>query len=230
MHLVKRAKLVRLVPVGVAALLLLTGCDQSAGTAARVGHSAISTHDVDLVSRALCQERSDAASTQNDTRISLQLVHREAVGALVDATLSRQFAQQKGAFYSKDQLSQQLASIQPLIDKLPAADRDRTRTLIGRIFQGRLELSELGAQSLTLRGQRPTSQDQALSEGLKLRSAYDKKVKVVLNPRYDTDGPGKGGDGSQSLSKAVSSYAQGGQTSTQDPVWTAGLPANARCG
>jgi hypothetical protein len=223
-------RLTRVVPLGLAALLLITGCDQSTGTAAKVGSDTISTHDVDLVSKALCQERAGQASAQNDTRISLALVRKQAVTALVDAQLNQQYGDQRHAFYDKATLNQQVASLKTLIDKLPADDRARTQDLITGIFRGRLLLTQIGQQQLALTGQRATSQDQALTAGLKARAAYDKRTKVELNPRYDTDGPGKGGAGSQSLSKSVSTYAKDGGASSQDPSWTAGLPANLRCG
>ena len=223
-------RLTRVVPLGLAALLLITGCDQSTGTAARVGSDTISTRDVDLVSKALCEERTSQQSAQNDARISLALVHKQALTALVDAELSQQYGDKQHAFYDKATLNQQVASIKALIDKLPARDRARTRDLITGIFRGRLMLTQIGQQQLALTGQRATTQDQALTAGLKARAAYDKKTKVELNPRYETDGPGKGGAGSQSLSKSVSTYAKDGSASSQDPTWTAGLPANLRCG
>jgi hypothetical protein len=211
-----------------AALAVLSGCDQSPQTAARVGSDTISTHDVELMAQALCEEQSGATG-QNPAARPVSAVNSAALGALISSAIDRQYAAEHDLNYDRVSMAQQLEQLQPLIDKLPAKDQARTHELIKELFEGQLQVFQEAVAKLRATGVQPT---QALVQqaAQATEAEYAKKLDIDVNPRFDAPGPGHEGDGAQSLSRAVSSDAKTAQGADPDPSWVSGLPATQRCG
>ncbi|MGH3413844.1 MAG: hypothetical protein ACRDPH_12270 [Marmoricola sp.] len=221
----------RLVVPGVlvAGLLVLTGCSQDPSTAAQVGSGTISTQDVDLMSQALCVAHGEARKQQQGlTPIPVSVVHEQALQDLINTRLDQMLAKRQHIPANNAGVTQQLQRLNPLFRKLPAADRARTRVLLGNLLRGEGQIQQFGAAYLQSAGQRPNAQS-AMKAGQAQRSAFAKQVDVTLNPRYDVQGVGHTTN-AQSLSKPVSSFAKGATAATPNPQWAAQLPSNQKCG
>lgn len=224
-----RARVLPVIGVAVA-LVALSGCDESPTTAAHVGSQTISTDDVGLMAKALCEEQVAAkGSAQAPPAQPMSAVNSSALGALIQSAVDKQYAASKHLDYDKVSMAQQLEQLEPLIAKLPADDRKRTRELITQLFKGQLQIFQEVVAKLQATGVQPT---QALvQQGAQAtEDAYAKKLHVDVNPRYDAPTIGKSGDGSRSLSKAVSAGAKDAQATSPDASWVTGLPAAQRCG
>lgn len=226
MHRVMRPR--RLVPVVLAAVvLLLSGCDQSPQTAARVGNQTISTDDVHLLARALCKEQEAAGSAAQPRPLSA--ANDAALGTLISSALDAQYAAEHHLDYDRLSMADQLGRLQSLIDSLPAGDRARTKELIEQLFKGQLQLFKQAVDKLQAGGVQPTQQ--LVQQAAQATEAeYAKSVDIDVNPRFSAPGPGHQGDGAHSLSRAVSREAKAAQSEAPDASWVAGLPATQRCG
>jgi hypothetical protein len=217
-----------LVPLVLAAVvLLLTGCDQSPQTAARVGNQTITTDEVNLLAKALCKEQEQAGSGGSTRPVAA--ANNAALGTLIQSALDEQYAAKHDLDYDRLSLASQLDQLKSLIDGLPAKDRSRTRELIEQLFKGQLQVFQEAVTKLQAAGVQPTQQ--LVQQAAQATTAeFAKTVDIDVNPRYDAPGPGHQGDGAQSLSKAVSKDAKAAQSTDPDPSWVAGLPAPQRCG
>lgn len=230
MRAVRAARTLRRAPalaaVGVLATVGLSGC-QSLSTAATVGGQSISTHDVDLVTKALCVERSAAPKSMGSQTTPISQVQGQALTALISASLTSQFVH--GQKVDRRRLDQQMAGIAPLLRRVPAEDRAETRDLVARIVGSELKLSEIGTNAAGAQAS-SLKPDQVYALGQRVRSRFDRKVHVTVNPRYSVSGPGSHAGGGGSLSRAVSPDAKQGQQPQSDPGWVSGLPSSLRCG
>lgn len=220
----------RLLPVaGVAlALVALSGCDQSPISAAHVGSTTIPVHDVTLMRQALCTEQAgSAAGSQAPSAVSA--MNQSALAALVQSAVDAQYAAKEHLDYDRLQLASQITKLDPLIAKLPQKDQSRTRELITDLFRGELQLFQQGAAVVQESGQQPTQQSVQAAAN-KLEADYAATVKIKINPRFNTIGPGHGADGFQSVSRSVSAAATSAQSATPDPTWVLSLPSSQRCG
>jgi hypothetical protein len=218
----------RFVPVALAAaVLLLSGCDQSPQTAARVGNQTITTDDVHLLAQALCKEQESAGSGGTSRPVSA--AYDAALGSLIQSALDAQYAARHHLDYDRLSMADQLNQLGSLIDSLPAKDRARTRAIIEQLFKGQLQVFGEAVKRLQSSGVQPTQQlvQQATQA---LEADFAKSVKIKVNPRFDAPGPGHEGDGAHSLSRAVSSDAKAATAFQPDASWVAGLPATQRCG
>ena len=78
----------------MAALLLLTGCDQlSPGTASMVNGTRITTDEVKDVADAQCVAADEAAKGGSSTATAMSRVNQQSLFLLIDAELSKQYAE-----------------------------------------------------------------------------------------------------------------------------------------
>jgi hypothetical protein len=220
----------RLLPVAgvVLALVALSGCDQSPLSAADVGPTTISVHDVNLMAQALCTEQtSSAGGAQAPSAVSA--VNQSALAALVQSAVDAQYAAKENLDYDRLQLASQVTKLDPLIAKLPQKDQARTRELITDLFRGELQLFQQGAALVQQSGQQATQQSVQIAAN-KLEADFAATVKIKVNPRFNTVGSGHGADGFQSVSRSVSTTATAAQSATPDPAWVLSLPSSQRCG
>jgi hypothetical protein len=222
-------KLRLLSAVGAAlALVLLSGCDQSPQTAAHVGSTTITTDDLDLMAQALCAEASSGQS-QGQGAQPVSRVNSAALGALISSAVDAQYAAEHDLGYDRATMAQQLQQLDPLIAKLPEADQKRTKELITQLFKGQMQIFDEAVSKLRASGVQPT-QELVQQAAQATETEYAKKLDIDVNPRYSAPGPGHEGDGSQSLSRAVSGNAKTAASENPDPGWVTGLPATQRCG
>ena len=81
----------------VAALLLLTGCDQlPPGTASVVNGTSITDDEVADVADAQCVAADQAAQAGGATATAMSRVHQQSLFLLIDAELSKQYAEEEG--------------------------------------------------------------------------------------------------------------------------------------
>jgi hypothetical protein len=73
------------------------------------------------------------------------------------------------------------------------------------------------------------SDDDALSEGSKLRSKWARSVDVEVDPRYGTYAQGTLTPTSGSLSVPVSERATAGAKADPAATWVSGLPMSQKC-
>ena len=86
----------------VAALLLLTGCDQLApGTASVVNGAKITDDEVQDVADAQCVAADAAAKAGGGTATALSRIHQQSLFLLIDAEISKQYAEEEGLEASK---------------------------------------------------------------------------------------------------------------------------------
>lgn len=227
MPVVMKAK--RLLPVAALSLLVLSGCAQDPNVAARVQGQAISDHEVDVLSTALCAERSGSSGA---APTSLASVRSSALAALIDSHVDADLAKKNGLTYEPLTLAKQMQQLDTLIAKLPSGDQKLGTTLITDLLRGQLQLQQAVVRQLESSGQQPT--DQNVAAGVQqLESQHVATLSVKVNPRYDFSATSASGDGSQSVSEAVSSEAKSaigvlqGKTET---AYVAGLPAAQKCG
>ncbi|WP_310964962.1 hypothetical protein [Nocardioides terrisoli] len=221
----------RLLPMAGAALALvaLSGCAQSSQTAAQVGSQTISTSDLHLMTQALCTEQRHATGASAQPPSAISTVSNSALGALIESAIDRRYGDQHAVSYDKLTLAQEVNRLDPLISELPAADQARTRQLISDLFRGQMQVYQAATAQVRASGQAPTQQLVQQQVGA-IESATAKKVDITVNPQYDTSGPGHGGDGHGSLSRAVSSDAKNSVSAQPDASWVANLPAGQKCG
>lgn len=211
--------------VAMGACVSLSACQESPSAAAEVGGHRISVDDVQVVSRALCAERQSAPAGATGGPAALSQVEDQALQALVSARLTDQFTH--GAAVDETELNQQLSQVQPLIDRLPADQQEKAHDLISQIFVGQIRLTDVG---IKMAGGAKVQADQAYALGVQARAAFDKKVDVVINPRFraqDATGRSTKVD-DQAMSTPVSSMAKG--ATATDANWAVSLPAALRCG
>ena len=88
---------------------------------------------------------------------------------------------------------------------------------------------EAGRQALIAQGKSSPTDQEALAEGEKLRTAFAKHIEVDVDPRYGTYSNGNLRAGSGSLSIPVSARAFDGQSSDPSAAWVASLPTAQKC-
>lgn len=221
----------RLIPAAAVALALvaLSGCDQSSLTAAHVGSESISVQDLNLVTEALCTEQLDAQGAAARPPSAVSTTSGSALSALIESAIDRQYAASHQIGYDRVSLAKQVSQLDALISHLPAKDQDRTRELITDLFRGQMQMFQAATSQVQATGKAPDQQSvqQQMSA---IETSYAKTLDIKVNPRFDPIGPGHGGDGFQSLSRAVSTTGKNNTSQQPDASWVADLPAGQKCG
>lgn len=224
-----------LLAVGGASMLVLSGCAQSGGVAARVGDTTVSTSDVDFLTEVQCDILDKAAKQGQVQAVPVSRVRNQWVNTLVDAELNRQLAAREDLTYDRATLRSAMDQFESTLSQAPAKDRDRAREMIESIYRGQLQLVGLAQRNLASQGVSEPSEDDLRQAVTKALDDFRKKVDVDVNPAYGPDDDDLAGGVDPSLSLAVSSYAKDsrdGLSTTADPnaSWVGDLPDDQRCG
>ena len=104
---------------------------------------------------------------------------------LINTSLSRQFGASEGVQPNQAQVSAALAASEQNIASLPAEQRQVFRDTVREYAEGQLMLIEIGRRALTEAGKKNVTEQQAISEGTKLRNAWaDKSADVIGRPAF----------------------------------------------
>jgi hypothetical protein len=215
---------------GVVTAFVLSACQVHPGAAAVVGDQEISTQRVDAVAQALCSaNRGAAQSGQPASDLPSRGARQGALRVLIDSALAEQFGQAKGVHPDQEQVSAALAQNADGINALPADEQEAFREALKEYAEGQLMVIEAGRQSLAAQGKSSPTDEEALAEGEKLRTAFAKHIEIDVDPRYGTYSNGSLRASSGSLSVPVSARAFDGQSSDPSAAWVAALPAAQKC-
>ena len=214
----------------VAALLLLTGCDQLVpGTASVVNGAKITDAEVQDVADAQCVAADRAAKAGGGTATALSRIHQQALYLLIDAEISKQYAKEEGLEASKGLTDAFFSQFKSSLAELPEKPRTVLEDLFTDWAESRAVLVEAGSKAT---GQAPSQQniEQLLNAGLQERAKWVKNADVDTDPRYAPGKDGLPGGGDISVSEPSSDFAKDAGAQKADPEWVAALPANQKCG
>ncbi|MFL6156582.1 MAG: hypothetical protein ACJ72D_10840 [Marmoricola sp.] len=230
----KANRLVLLAAAGVSALLL-SGCSQSLGgdVAATVDGGTISNGDVRFLARLQCDAinaaAKDPAQASSVQPVSRKQIRADMVNALVQSRLNGELAKEQGVSYDRATYRQVMDQFEQSVKAAPAKDQARFRSMIGKLYQGQLEVYAIAAQELGAQGVDKPTQQQVQEQVNKIENDYRKQAEVKIDPVYGAS-KGVAGTADTSLSEPVSSFAKGSVASPEDASWVGKLPANQKCG
>ena len=217
-----------LAAVAAAAGLALSACSAHPGSAAVVGDESISDSRVDDVAGALCAAQSGGQSGGQD--LASRGARQGALDVLINSALSRQYGAAQGVQPDQEQVSAALAANARNISGLPAEHRQDFKDTLREYAEGQLMLIEVGRRELAKAGTRNATEQQAVSEGTKLRNAWAAKhAEVTVDPRFGEYSKNALLPKSGSLSVAASQSATDGGSPDPSPGWIASLPASQKC-
>jgi hypothetical protein len=228
---VRRPRITKVSAIAAAAAFALSGCGVHPGAAAVVGSTTITEDQVDAVAQGLCSANvgGAAASGQPAQDLASRGARQGALQVLLESELSRQLGEERGVEPDQEQVSAALARNEQGLALLPEDQRPAFRQALEHYAEGQLMLVEAGRQALREQGQAAPTDDQALAEGMKLRTAYAKTIDVEVDPRYGSYAKGTLHSDSGSLSIPVSARAFDGQSSDPSAAWVSALPASQKC-
>jgi SurA-like N-terminal domain len=217
-----------LAAVAAAVGLALSACSAHPGSAAVVGDESISDSRVDDVASALCAAQRGGQSGGQD--LASRGARQGALDVLINSALSRQYGASQGVQPDQEQVSAALAANAQNISGLPAEHRQDFKDTLREYAEGQLMLIEVGRRELAKAGTRNATEQQAVSEGTKLRNAWAaKNAEVTVDPRFGEYSKNALLPKSGSLSVAASQSATDGGSPDPSPGWIASLPASQKC-
>lgn len=210
----------------VVAALALTGCARSGQVAATVGDKTIKTSEVDFLTRMQCKA---AAATGQAAAASKARVRTDMVNVLVEDEILQAAAADGDGSYDRSTYASVMQQYAPLVDAVPAKDRDRFREFLGGYFRHQLQVREIAARKLSSQGVQNPSEEELAPAVQEIVKRYHDKLHPEINPQFGPDKDGVAGNADSSLSKAVSSFAK--QSLKPEPAgsWVSSLPARQRC-
>lgn len=212
----------------VTAALALAGCGyEHPGVAAMVGSQSITEQRLDTVAHALC-----SANRQGTGASSLPSrgVRAGALSVLIRSELARQLGEARHVLPDARQVSAALAQDEQNLRSLPKVDYQPFRSALKGYAEGQLILLQVGRRSLQAKGQKQVSDSQALAEGSRILSRFEKQHPVTVDPRFGTYSQGSVHLHSGSLSVAESRRARAGAKADPSSTWSSTLPAAQTCG
>lgn len=226
-----RSRTLRGLVLATVAGCALSGCANSPGSAAVVGSERISNGRLEDVAGAFCSLATSSAQAQQQPREQdSRTAQLQALGVLIDDSLSRQFAATEGVEPDQEQVSAFIAGRKATLDALPARERSVFRATLTEYAEAQLSLIEVGRRELIDAGTARPTQEQALTEATRLRSAWvAENADVSVDPRYGSYVKGALQPANGSLSVAVSKDAVAGAAATPAAAWVASLPTNQKC-
>ena len=231
----KAHRLVVLAAAGVS-VLVLSGCSQSLGgdVAATVDGHTISNADVKFLARLQCDAinaaSKDPAQAGNVQTVSRKQIRTDMLNALVQSRLNRELGKEQGVTYDRATYRQVMDQFeQQAVQAAPEKDQARFRSMIGKLYQGQLEVYAIAARELGAQGVDKPTQQQVDALVTKIEDDYRKQADVKIDPIYGAR-KGVAGAADTSLSKPVSAFAKASVASPQDAAWASKLPANQKCG
>ena len=217
-----------LAAVAAAAGLALSACSAHPGSAAVVGDESISDSRVDDVASALCAAQGGGQSGGQD--LASRGARQGALDVLINSSLSRQYGASQGVQPDQEQVSAALAANAQNISGLPAEHRQDFKDTLREYAEGQLMLIDIGRRELAKAGTKNATEQQAVSEGTKLRNAWAaKNADVTVDPRFGEYSKNALLPKSGSLSVAASKSATDGGSPDPSPGWIAALPASQKC-
>ena len=217
----------RLAALALVAALALAGCGTYPGQAAVVGPVRISSTQVDAVAASLCA--ANVAGGTSGGPVASSGARQGALQVLIDSELSRQFGQSRGIKPPQSQIQAAVDRNSSTLQTLPADRRGAFRDALTRYATGQLMLLIIGRRELATQGAANITDTQAIAAGSKLRSTYEKKIDVSVDPRYGTFSRGVLSSGSGSLSAPASGNALEALQQNPSPTFLASLPASQTC-
>ena len=216
-------------PAVVAAVgFALSACSAHPGSAAVVGDESISDSRVDDVASALCAAQGGGQSGGQD--LASRGARQGALDVLINSALSRQYGASQGVQPDQEQVSAALAANAQNISGLPAEHRQDFKDTLREYAEGQLMLIDIGRRELAKAGTKNATEQQAVSEGTKLRNAWAaKNADVTVDPRFGEYSKNALLPKSGSLSVAASKSATDGGSPDPSPGWIAALPASQKC-
>ena len=217
-----------LAAVAAAAGLALSACSAHPGSAAVVGDESISDSRVDDVASALCAAQGGGQNGGQD--LASRGARQGALDVLINSALSRQYGASQGVQPDQEQVSAALAANAQNISGLPAEHRQDFEDTLREYAEGQLMLIDIGRRELAKAGTKNATEQQAVSEGTKLRNAWAaKNADVTVDPRFGEYSKNALLPKSGSLSVAASQSATDGDSPDPSPGWIASLPASQKC-
>lgn len=212
--------------LAAAAALLLSSCGGSnaPGVAAEVNGQRITDRQVDDFAKVLCSLSSQGATSSQPSRTarfsSLQiLVSDQLTAGMTDLSQVPESA--------VSQAMQQLASSR---DALPQSLQGTFDTVAREYAQAQTAIIDLGRKSLEAQGKKNVSDQDAFTEGERLRTEYASKADVEVDPRFGTMVSGKLQPSDGSLSVPVSDFAREASAAQPSSDLVSQLPASQKCG
>ena len=226
-----RSRTLRGLVLATVAGCALSGCANHPGSAAVVGSERISDSRVEDVAGAFCALASASARTEQQPAAQDSRTARlQALGVLIDDSLSRQYTAAEGVEPNQAQVSAFVERSKATLDALPAKERSVFRETLTEYAEAQTSLVVVGRRSLRAAGTAKPTPEQALAEATRLRAAWaEKNADVSVDPRYGRYSKGALQPSNGSLSVPVSQDAKAGAAATPNPDWVAGLPANQKC-
>jgi hypothetical protein len=217
--------------LALATVLVVSACGTHPGAAAVVGSERISDDRVDEVASALCAAQAGAgASAAQQQDLASRAARQGALDVLLNSTLSRQYGESQGVEPDQEQVAQALAANAQNLATLPESHRDVFRDVLRDYAEGQLMLIEIGRRKLTEQGKQNVDEQQAVTEGTRLRNAWaTKNVDIDVDPRFGEYSKNQLLAKSGSLSVATSSRATDGDSPDPSQGWVAALPATQKC-
>lgn len=231
----KANRLVLLAAAG-ASVLTLSGCSQSLGgdVAATVDGRTITNADVTFLARMQCDAinaaAKDPAQASSVQAVSRKQLRADMLNALVQSRLNRELGQEQDVTYDRATYRQVMDQFEQAVQAAPKQDRARFRNLVGKLYQGQLEVYAIAAAQLSAQGVDKPTQQQVEGLVAKLQDDYRAKASVKIDPIYGAGKAGIAGASDTSLSKPLSAFAKASVASPEDASWVGKLPANQKCG
>ncbi len=209
--------------------LVLAGCTGHPGSAAVVGDESIDDTRVDEVATALCAAQGTGGQGQGQD-LATRAARQGALDVLISSAVTRAYAESEGVQADQEQVSALLASSDQGLQGLSEQDRTAFRETLREVAEARLALTEIGRAELASQGVPEPTEEQALSTGTQLQSAWaDKNVDIEVDPRYGVYAQGALRAATGSLSVAQSDSAVDGEKATPSTSWVSSLPASQKC-
>ena len=214
----------------VAALLLLTGCDKlTPGTASVVNGTKITDAEVQDVADAQCVAADEAAKAGGATATAMSRIHQQALYLLIDAEISKQYAEDEGLKPSQGLADAFFSEFETSLAALPEKPRTVLEDLFTDWAESRAVLVQAGSEAT---GQAPSKDnvEQMLNAGLQARAKWMQDADIDTDPRYAPGKDGLPGGGDSSVSEPGSDFAKDAGAQEADPEWVGKLPDSQKCG
>jgi len=214
----------RVAVLAAGAALLLSSCSTNApGVAADVNGQRITDKQVDDFAQVLCSLSSQGGSSDQPSSTarfsSLQiLLGNELAAGMTDLSS-----------VPETSVSQAMQQLETSRDSLPESLKGTFDTVAREYAQAQTAVIDLGRKSLEAQGKKNVSDQDAFTEGERLRTQYASKADVQIDPRFGTmeNGQLKAGDGS--LSVPVSDFAREATAAQPSSSLVSQLPASQKC-
>ncbi|SDS51973.1 hypothetical protein SAMN04488570_2062 [Nocardioides scoriae] len=220
----------RWAPVLGAGVLLLSGCSQlTPGTASVVDGSRIPTSQVDDLAAAQCSAIEQAGQSGQSSEVPLSSVKRQSLALLVDIQLDERFAADQGVSAPRSLVTFIDQQLQTQVQGVKGRAGTVLSDVLSQYAASRADVVQVAAEATGQKAS-PTNLDALLTEGLKQRDAWAKKVEIDTDARFNPGKDGRPGGGSGSVSQAGSDFAKQAGAEQADPAFVASLPDSQKCG